>query len=171
MKEDQDRFLWAAKAMKIKSSDVLLEVGCGVGLAVEAITPLLGSGKIIAIDRSDKMIQTATKRNHAAIAKNKAEFIKTDLLHFPVTTQRFDKIFYFNINFFWTQKSIAKEAALMKLILSQGGSVFILYGPMVASGLSKIQGPVVENLANENFKVQEILYDKVTNCCCFICKP
>ena len=163
--------MWAAKVMKIKSSDVLLEVGCGVGLAVAAITPLLRTGKIIAIDRSDNMIQAAIKRNHAAVAKNKVEFIKTDLLHFPVTRERFDKIFYFNINLFWTQKSIAKEAALMKLILSQDGSVFILYGPMVASGLNKIKGSVVENLTNEKFKVQEILYDKEINCCCFICKP
>ncbi len=167
--EKHARFSWAAKIMKIKSNDYLLEIGCGVGLAIEEIAPLLKQGKIIGIDRSDKMIKAAVQRNGRYIDGGSVELLKTELLHLPIMQQQFNKIFCFNINLFWTQKSIEKEADIIKSVLKKNGSLFIFYGPMVASGLRKIKEPLIQNLKKEKIMVEQDLYDKALNCCGFLC--
>jgi ubiquinone/menaquinone biosynthesis C-methylase UbiE len=167
--EKHARFSWATELMKIKSNDHLLEIGCGVGYALEEIAPLLKQGKITGIDRSDKMIKTAMQRNGRYIDEGKVELLKTDLLHLSIRQQQFNKVFCCNINLFWTQKSIEKEAAVIKTVLKKNGRLFIFYGPMVASGLGKIKEPLIQNLKKEKIKIKQDLYDKALNCCGFLC--
>lgn len=58
-----DRFAWAAGLMSIGPSDTILEIGCGQGAAASFICKSLSDGTIVAIDRSEKMICAAEKRN------------------------------------------------------------------------------------------------------------
>jgi protein-L-isoaspartate O-methyltransferase len=163
-----ERFTWAVDLLDIKSGDHIMEVGCGVGFAVEEIAARLTTGKIMAIDKSAVMIAKASERNKDSVQAGKVKFIQTDLARLEHGGNSFNKIFCFNINLFWTNNSISKEAAILKSRLAKNGSLYIFYGPMVASGLSKIQGPIVKNLEKENFKVVEIVYERRLNCCCFI---
>jgi cyclopropane fatty-acyl-phospholipid synthase-like methyltransferase len=155
-----DRFQWAADIMNIQPHHHVLEVGCGVGLAVEQIVPCT----ITAIDRSKPMIEKAIKRNG-----NKAEFITQDLL--DLSTGTYDIIFSFNINFFWTKKTIAKEMAIIKNHLSKKGRLYIFYGPLFGAGFEKMNKPVHQNLAAENFSVREVIHNKSLRCCCFVALP
>jgi len=123
-----ERFNWAAQILNIKSGDCILEIGCGVGLAIEAITPFLKKGKITAIDRSAAMISKANQRNQEAIGEGKARIFNTEFLAFSDRTIKYDKIFCFNINLFWTQKSIMKEAAILKSLLEKRGLLYVFYG-------------------------------------------
>jgi SAM-dependent methyltransferase len=163
-----ERFTWAVDLLDVQSRDRIMEVGCGVGFAVEEIADRLTTGKIIAIDKSAVMIAKASERNKDSVRAGKVKFIQTDLARLEHEGNSFNKIFCFNINLFWTNKSISKEAVVLKSLLAKSGSLYIFYGPMVASGLSKIQGPVVKNLEKENFKVVELIYERRLNCCCFI---
>jgi SAM-dependent methyltransferase len=163
-----ERFTWAADLLDVKSRDHILEVGCGVGFAVEEIAGRLTTGKILAIDKSAIMIAKASERNEDSVRAGKAKFLQTDLAQLELERNSFNKIFCFNINLFWTNKSISREAAVLKSLLAKYGSLHIFYGPMVASGLNKIQGPIVKNLEKENFKLVEVVYERRLNCCCFI---
>jgi SAM-dependent methyltransferase len=163
-----ERFTWAVELLDVKSGDRIMEVGCGVGFAVAEIAARLTTGKIMAIDKSAAMIAKASERNKNNVQAGKVKFIQTDLALLEHGGTSFNKIFCFNINLFWTNKSISKEAAVLKSLLAKNESLYIFYGPMVASGLSKIQRPIVENLEKENFKVVEIVYERKLNCCCFI---
>jgi len=118
------RFSWAAELLDIKPNDTLLEIGCGVGISVEEIASKLKGGKILAVDRSKKMIQKAIQRNNHYLNSGKVEFLKTDMLHFK-KDQLFNKIFCFNINLFWTQKSIAEEITILKSHLTKKGLLHI----------------------------------------------
>jgi hypothetical protein len=64
------------------------------------------------------MIQKAIQRNSHSITTGKVDFLTTDLLDLK-KDQLFNKIFCFNINLFWTQKSISKEAAILKSHLTK----------------------------------------------------
>lgn len=139
----------------------ILEIGCGVGLAVEQIVPLLKTGTITAIDRSKPMIEKAKKRN-----AQKAAFVTQDLLQ--LSSGSFDIIFCFNINFFWTKKSIAKEMAIIRNHLAKKGRLYIFYGPLFGAGFEKMNKPVHNNLAAENFSVKEVIHNKPLQCCCFV---
>lgn len=169
--QTEDRFRWLVNVMEVKPGDRILEIGCGVGLAVEQIAPLLKKGKITAIDRSKPMIEKAIKRNEESIKKGTAAFLNKDFVKLPEDSGPYDKIFLFNINLFWTKASIAKEAAILRSLLSKKGTLYILYGPMVASGFNKIAGPVTKNLEREKFTIDKIINEQKVNCCCFIAKP
>ena len=161
------RFEWAKSVMEIKPNHKILEIGCGAGFAVELIAPLLSKGKILAIDQSKPMIDKAIKRNERFITAGKADFIKIALNDFS-SENTFDKIFCFNVNVFWTKKSVAQEMEVIKNCLSDNGDFYTFFGPLFAGGLKKISAPVKKNIENEGFRVPDVLYDKKTNCCGFI---
>lgn len=166
-----ERFKWAAQVLNIRSGDCILEMGCGVGLAIEAMTPLLKKGKITAIDRSTAMIAKAIQRNQEAIGQNKAGIFKTELLGFSDRTIKYNKIFCFNINFFWTQKSIEEEAKIFKSLLAKPGLLYVFYGPMVGNGFEKTANLVSQNLQREKFKIIKSIWEEQLRCCCFIASP
>jgi trans-aconitate methyltransferase len=67
-----ERFVWAVDTLALDPADRVLEVGCGHGVAVSLVCERLTSGRITAIDRSNKMIEMAAHRNreHAARGRN-----------------------------------------------------------------------------------------------------
>lgn len=169
--ENSERFTWAAEIMNIQPSQHILEIGCGVGLAVARILPLLGTGTITAIDRSETAIAKAIKRNAAGMESNKALFKVAELLQVPTSGKKYDRIFSFNVNLFWTQQSVHYEAAVLKALLKKDAAIYIFYGPMLPGGFEKIAAPLAANLERENFTVAKALHHKALNCCCFIAQP
>jgi SAM-dependent methyltransferase len=168
--ENSERFSWAIAVMNIQPAQHILEIGCGVGIAVAQITPLLKTGTITAIDRSRPTIEKAIKRNAAGIAGNKAFFTPADLLQLPAGSKRFDKVFSFNVNLFWTKRSVREEASVIRSLLRESGTLYLFYGPLFAGGYEKIAGPAPANMEREGFSVTDSLYDRKVNCCCFIMK-
>ncbi len=165
-----DRFNWALQLMDIKPVNNVLEIGCGVGLAVDLIASNLREGKITAIDKSKSMIYTATKRNAEHIKNKKAEFHNADLPNLSLAST-FDTIFCFNVNVFWTKNSVTREMDVIRKHLSKKGLLFVFYGPMFAGGYRKIVDPVKRNLMQENFNVLQKIHEKKIRCCCFVAAP
>lgn len=162
--KSHDRFQWAAEVMDIDSKDHILEVGCGVGFAVETILPLLDTGTITAIDKSPAAINRAIERNKNGIALNKVRFLQLELLHLPKQLHQFDKILCFNINFFWTKNSIARECDVIRTILSPRGQLYTCYGPLTRPDWHTMAGTISTNLTREKFKVGGIAYSDTLNC-------
>ncbi|WP_207515384.1 SAM-dependent methyltransferase [Longitalea luteola] len=167
--EKNDRFTWALSVMDIRPNHQVLEIGCGVGLAVEQMVPILKTGSVTAVDRSDSAIEKAAKRNAAAITANKVEFLTCDLLQLHDHNRRYDKILSFNVNLFWTKRAIAEEAAILRSLLKKNGSIYILYGPLIG-GIKKIEGPLTKNMEREAFVLHQVIHDSTLNCCCFVVK-
>lgn len=145
----------------------ILEIGCGVGIAVEMIASRLTDGYIVAIDKSKAMIEKAKKRNQLFTKASKTKFYQRALKVFS-SDHTFDKIFCFNVNLFWTKKSITSEAEILKAHLSKNGHLYIFFGPLFPRGYQKIIDPVKVNLAREKFVILDTLYNKTNDCCCFV---
>ena len=159
-----DRFTWAVNVMDIDSRDRVLEIGCGVGLAVEAILPLLDTGRITAIDASPTAINRAIKRNKDGVAQAKAIFLQVELLQLPEQPHKYKKIIFFNINFFWTKNSIARECDVIRSILASGGQLYIFYGPLIRNDWQNMASTISANLRKEKFKTSDSVYNKHVNC-------
>src|SRR3954453_4333523 len=96
-----ERFVWAVDTLALDPADRVLEVGCGHGVAVWLVCERLTSGQITAIDRSQKMIEMATRRNREHIAGGRAVLKRAALEKAEFGNERFDKVFAFNVAPFW----------------------------------------------------------------------
>ncbi len=166
--EKHERFRWAVEILKVKPDDYILEIGCGVGFAVEEVAQHLVTGKITAIDKSPGMIEKAIRRNQKNIEQDKVKFIQSELLGFEENDVKYNKIFCFNVNLFWTGNSIDREISVLRSILLRKGLVYIFYGPMFGDGFDKIASPLRKNLEKENLKVIDFCHEKGLKCCCFV---
>jgi predicted TPR repeat methyltransferase len=126
-----ERIRQAVAVLDVRPSDRLLEVGCGGGVAVALISPLLTTGTITAVDRSATATARAVRRNEAAILDGRATiataaFTAPGLTAAGLSGRRFDKIFAINVNLFWTGPARA-ELALAAELLAPDGTLYAFY--------------------------------------------
>ena len=102
-----ERFVWAVDTLALDPADRVLEVGCGHGVAVSLVCERLARGRITAIDRSEKMIEMAARRNREHVASGRAILKPAALENAGLGNDRFDKVFAFNVAPFWLEPKAA----------------------------------------------------------------
>jgi len=120
-----ERLRLLVERMDIQPHDLVLEIGCGHGVAATLVCQRLRGGHLTAVDRSRKMIEAATRRNAEYIAAGKAEFIVANLEDLDMGDRRFDKIFAVRVGLFYREPKRARS----KKWLASGGKVFTVFDP------------------------------------------
>ena len=120
-----ERFVWAVDTLAVDPADRLLEVGCGHGVAVSLVAERLTSGRITAIDRSEKMIAMAARKNREHIAAGRAVLKTAALEQADFGDERFDKIFAFNVAPFWLQPE--RALGIVRPHLTPEGAVYVFW--------------------------------------------
>lgn len=118
-----DRIAWAVEMLAVEPGDHLLEVGCGHGVAVSLVCERLATGRLVAIDRSPKMIEVATRRNRAHVASGRASLEVAALEDADLGTARFDKIFAIHVALFWSRPREGLGRA--RELLAPGGGLYL----------------------------------------------
>ncbi len=154
-----DRIKWAVDALAIAPSDRVLELGCGHGTAVSLICGSLIDGSITAIDRSDRMIRIAEKKNAEHIAAGKAKLITASLDEANFNGECFHKIFAINVNLFWTNVDCGLD--IIKESLLPGGALYVFNQPPEASKLVSIAERTGSNLKKAGFAVKQVIVGKL----------
>jgi ubiquinone/menaquinone biosynthesis C-methylase UbiE len=111
--------------LRIKPTDRVLEIGCGQGVAGTFICEQLETGSYLGVDRSQKMIDAATKRNQRFIDEGKAHFLLQELEHLDLGTQQFDKILAVRVRLFYTEPERARK--LVEKYLAPNGTLKVVY--------------------------------------------
>jgi ubiquinone/menaquinone biosynthesis C-methylase UbiE len=120
-----ERLVWAVDTLALDPADRVLEVGCGQGVAVSLVCERLTSGRITAIDRSQKMIEMATRRNREHIAGGRAALKTATLEKADLGNERFDKVFAFNVAPFWLEPKDA--LGIVRRHLAPDGAVYLFW--------------------------------------------
>ena len=120
-----DRIVAAVEKLRVRPDDLILEVGCGHGLAVDLICRRLVTGKAVAIDRSSKMISAAVRRNAGHIASGRVEFQVCDLEDFDPAGRRFDAILSLRVKIFYREPTKARD--LVAAYLKPGARIVAEY--------------------------------------------
>jgi ubiquinone/menaquinone biosynthesis C-methylase UbiE len=94
---------WTLSLLNIRSSDRVLEIGFGPGIAVEKISNIIKEGITVGIDPSEVMLSQAQKRNEVAISEGKVKLHLAEIENLPVFDETFDKIFSINSIIFWNR--------------------------------------------------------------------
>src|SRR3954453_1713262 len=154
-----ERFVWAVNILEVRPADHVLEVGCGHGVAVSLVCESLTSGRITAIDRSQKMIEMATRRNREHIAAGRAVLQTAALEEADFGDERFDTVFAFNVAPFWLQP---KEAlGIVRRQLAPGGAVYLFWDARhTQPGRAReLAGRLAERIRLAEFSVSEVLVE------------
>ena len=120
-----ERLAWAVETLAVDPADHVLEVGCGHGVAVSLVCERLTTGRITAIDRSEKMIDMAARRNRAHVAAGRAVLKTAALAHADLGDERFDKVYAFNVAPFWLQPDDA--LATVRRHLAPEGVLYLFW--------------------------------------------
>jgi ubiquinone/menaquinone biosynthesis C-methylase UbiE len=146
------RIAWAIETLQIRPNDRLLEIGCGRGVAVAAISARLNGGKITAIDRSDTAIEATRQRTAAAVASGTVALRTVALEAADFPDGSFNKVFAINVNLFWV-KDPAAELALIRRALTGDGRLFLFNEPPSAVRIPELERALTEALNAHGFTV------------------
>ena len=119
------RFGWAVDTLALDPAGRVLEIGCGHGVAVSLVCERLTSGRITAIDRSQKMIEMATRRNREHVAAGRAVLKTAALEQADLGKERFDTVFAFNVAPFWLQPK--ESLRIVRRHLAPDGAFFLFW--------------------------------------------
>ncbi len=123
-----DRVRRAVEVVAAGPDTRVLEIGCGPGAAAELLCPrLTGSGRMLAVVRSDVAIRRTAERNAAYVASGRLEVRRGDLAGLDLLESGVDVAFTLNVNLFWTRDPGA-ELAVLRRALAPGGVLHVLYG-------------------------------------------
>ena len=111
MAGESDRLVWAVEALGIEPDERVLEVGCGHGAAATLVCERLETGRLIAIDRSPKMVAAATKRNREYVDAGRAEFATVRFEGADFGGERFDAILAVHVASFYRDPAPALPIA------------------------------------------------------------
>ncbi len=120
-----DRLKKIVDELRVRPDDLVLEIGCGQGVAATFVCERLESGRLVAIDRSKKMIDAAVRRNKEHVDSGKAEFHVADMLKFDPGKRKFDKIFAVRVGLFHRDAAFARS--IVEPWLARGGKLVVVY--------------------------------------------
>lgn len=120
-----ERLRSIVEGLRIQADDQVLEIGCGHGVAASFVCERLRSGRLVAIDKSKKMIAASLRRNQEHVTAGRAEFHAADVLEFDPGRRRFDKIFAVRVGLFHRDPALARR--LLEPWLAPRGKIVLVY--------------------------------------------
>lgn len=145
-----ERLQWAVEILDVQPNDYILEIGSGHGAALTLICDQLTSGTITALDRSEKMIQAASKRNRKCLEAGKVRFLQAELANAGWNGAMFDKVFAFHVNVFWMKP--ARELAAVRAGLKPNGTLYLFYQPLNPGKADQLVSKLTSNLQESGFR-------------------
>lgn len=125
--ENRRRLAWVVEQLKLGSTDRLLEVGCGPGVALRYAARRIPGGHLIGVDLSEPALRMAHWLNLDAIAQGKIELRRGDAAALPLPDQSVDQAYGVNTMHHWPNAT----AGLKELwrVLRAGGQLTIAEQP------------------------------------------
>jgi len=115
---------WALELMSVRPSDRILDVGCGVGMALVRLQRAAPAGLAAGLDHSPTMAQLAARRNAAAIAAGHAVVVCGDALSLPWADGVFDRVSAMETFYYWRDPLAGIREA--HRVLKPGGQLAIV---------------------------------------------
>ena len=133
----RQRNAWTVSLLDIGRDDRILEVGCGPGALIQALSARATEGLVVGVDLSAIMLQQAARRNAEAIREGRVRLQLGSALALPFEDTSFDKALSANSLPFWPdQEAGVKE---MRRVLKPGGVIAIVLQPRWARTESEVK--------------------------------
>lgn len=117
----------AIAALALKGDETVLEIGCGHGVAVRLVLEQLTSGRVTALDRSQKMIDMVASGSPEALASGQLRLRAEALEEADFAGETFDAILAVNVDF--NLRLGTRWPDMLKALLKPGGRVVLAFDP------------------------------------------
>jgi cyclopropane fatty-acyl-phospholipid synthase-like methyltransferase len=117
----------AIAALDLNGDETLLEIGCGHGVATRLALERLTVGHIVALDRSQKMIDAVAAGSPEALGDGRLSVRAEALEDADFGDKRFDAIFAINVDL--NLRLGTRWALLLKALLKPRGIVVLAFDP------------------------------------------
>jgi ubiquinone/menaquinone biosynthesis C-methylase UbiE len=101
VRDHEPENLWTVEQLAAQPTDQIVEIGCGAGVAIQALSHIVVRGRIVGVDFSRAMLRAARRRNAAAIKQRRVELHYGDVAALPFADRAFDKAFSIHSIYFW----------------------------------------------------------------------
>jgi SAM-dependent methyltransferase len=157
-----ERLVVAVERLELEPSHRVLEVGCGHGVAVSLICERLDGGRVLAVDRSAKMVALARRRNAAHIAAGRAEVRTESLDEADLGGQRFDRVLAVHVPVL-LRGDPRRELEVIAGCLAGGGSLHVWGQPLDAAAATATAERVADTLESHGFRVDRVLIEPLAS--------
>jgi protein-L-isoaspartate O-methyltransferase len=147
------RLRWAVEGLAVRSTDRLLEIGCGHGVAAALVCAQLETGSLLAIDRSPTMIAAAQRRNAAHVAAGRVVFQAAPLHEAALGEACFDTVFAIRIAALLRNQP-TRELGIVRDCLAANGRFHLIYDPPSAQQVASLLANAVALLEGHGFDIQ-----------------
>jgi len=159
-RSNQDTAVWLIDLLDIQTSDRVLEIGFGPGVAIELLSKKVAEGKIAGIDVSEEMFLMASQRNQEAITAGTVELKQASAMTLPYEANQFNKVLSINSMQLWPDaKTGLKE---ISKVIQPGGTVALGFTPHARP--RPTQDEIVAVLAAAGFENVRVKMKEQTVC-------
>jgi ubiquinone/menaquinone biosynthesis C-methylase UbiE len=124
---NRQRNLWVVSLLDVQSTDRVLEIGFGPGLAIAELARRATRGQIYGIDHSEVMIRQASRRNAAAIRARRVTLLRASVNRLPSVDEPLDAILAVNSIGFWPNPT--QQLRELRRVLRPGGRIALASQP------------------------------------------
>jgi ubiquinone/menaquinone biosynthesis C-methylase UbiE len=121
---------WAAMLLDVQPTDHVIELGCGPGVAIAALSSRATRGLVVGVDHSEVMIRHARRRNRAAVRAGRVRLIHKPVQDLSISEEPFDVALAVNTIGMWPDPA----ARLREIagLLRPGGRIALVSQPRCA---------------------------------------
>jgi SAM-dependent methyltransferase len=150
---NRKRNTWAVALLDVQSTDLVLEIGFGPGVAIGELAQRAARGQVVGIDHSEVMRAHAARRNAAAVRAGRVSLMVASVEDLPEFDGPFDKILAVNNMGMWPEPALRlKELAGL---LRGGGLIAIVSQPRCPGATAETTaaraGQIVDALERAGF--------------------
>lgn len=119
--EHQRLVSWTFSQLGLSASDVVLDMGCGAGMALKTAGQIATEGIVVGFDYSPTMTRVTHARNRRIIADGRGGVVQANVAAPPFAADSFDKAFSIESLYFWPNPR--ESLREVRRVLKPGGRV------------------------------------------------
>jgi cyclopropane fatty-acyl-phospholipid synthase-like methyltransferase len=122
------RARWAVSLLDVQPGDDVLDIGFGPGYSTHLIAQRVANGRVVGVDRSKLMVDTAARRLRRHLRAGTATLVRTDIRTLPRFDVSFDRVLAINVAQFLGE-DLSAVLTLLRERMTPGGRIAIAVQP------------------------------------------
>ena len=140
-----ERNRWAVDLLDVQTTDRVVELGCGPGVALAALVDRATDGLVVGVDQSDVMIRQAGRRNTGAVRAGRLRLVRAPVQRLQLTEGPFDAALAVNTVGFWPEPAVRlREVARL---LRPAGRIAVVSQPRCPGATRATSAAAADELA------------------------